>query len=130
MKKIILMLFIAFSLLSCNSEDTPNDPNRGIHPPDWIQGTWLEGPVLLEAGWKFTPDNVYLVDIESGNVTETPAVPVLSNTVGSFSDDSTFEIRESSNPNSARIFLWHKLSSTQIEEVNLLNYNNTVFTKQ
>ena len=61
MKKSILFLIIASLFLSCsNSDSSSNNSNncQTLHPPTWIQGTWLKQNAPTAAGYKFTVDDV------------------------------------------------------------------------
>ncbi len=58
----LLCIFAVISLFSCSKEDDNNSSNS-INPPDWILGTWLIDDSAFELGWKFTSNDVVIIQI-------------------------------------------------------------------
>jgi hypothetical protein len=73
MKKIILLITIITLSYSCsNSDNSGNNTNncQTLHPPTWIQGTWIKQNAPTAAGYKFTADDVIenYNEISSGGI--------------------------------------------------------------
>lgn len=58
----LLCIFALIALVSCSKEDDNNSLNS-INPPDWILGTWLIDDPAFELGWKFTSNDVVIIQM-------------------------------------------------------------------
>lgn len=65
MKKLLGFIFlISLSISSCSSDnDNSTNNNSSINPPDWIIGTWLLENSSVDSGFKFTDNDICLINI-------------------------------------------------------------------
>lgn len=64
MKKITLILLAVFSagLISCSSDEVPEDSAHQINPPQWIHGEWLQEDADGNShGYRFTSDDLVTI---------------------------------------------------------------------
>ena len=66
LKRIILVMGLAFTVLACSKSDEISQEAKEIQPPHWIQGTWkLNESMINVLGWKFTSNDVYIIQSDS-----------------------------------------------------------------
>ncbi|MFV8327630.1 hypothetical protein [Flavobacterium sp. ZS1P14] len=78
--KNLLFALTALLLFSCSSSDE-NSNNSDLHPPAWIQGTWVEDETISVGGFTFSKDDLcttlstmttcwkYILNISQGQAT-------------------------------------------------------------
>ena len=62
MNYLVIGLFCLFPfLIGCQSGGTYPNSNISINPPKWTHGTWLLKDSPIKYGFRFTADNMYII---------------------------------------------------------------------
>lgn len=133
MKKIIpIISIILIALTSCSSEDARVSSEIHINPPNWIQGKWvLEGSTIGESGWRFTSEDVIM--IQSGS--ELSQRGQLNASLGSGQDvsaqdeytNNTYKLVSNFPAGQTVILSFTKVSNT---EISFDAVTNSIYVKQ
>ena len=63
--RISTVVILLTSLVCCSSDNSSANSNNStsIHPPSWIQGTWLLSGGVIDSGFKFTSNDFCVVSM-------------------------------------------------------------------
>ena len=111
MKKNTLILMLTLVLFSCSKDDDTANSNISIHPPSWIQGTWLNEDSDSEL--KFTSNDMFFDDISYVNSYKMDVISTIS-TLYDKSSNTEYSIHMKTDAADMEMFQFTKVSSTEI----------------
>jgi len=133
--KLFGLFLVTVLLISCSSNKGDDvEENQSLHPPVWIQGTWLDNPgSSTRGGFKFVENDVFTVLIISGRITEHSTLEGIANRDFSIDETKTNTKYEYTlhyfDTNSSEKWSFEKKTATEIEYTNNLG-TKFIYVKQ
>ena len=131
MKKIIFLALAISTLFGCSSDSSssnnigsPSNQTIQINPPSWIQGTWLQKTASLTSGFRFTSNDVVI--IQAGTEQSLRGQIALVS-ASEESTQNTYKVTSNFPSGQSVIYSFTKISDTEIrwDAVSV-----AIFTKQ
>jgi len=125
--KLIYILIIALISVSCSSDDDSiNDSENSINPPNWIQGTWtveLDG-IDSGIGFIFANDDFCSKNGSTTNCWKGIVELNQGTTIDEEIDDENYIITINSLNTISNTFHFTKISENEIADVQSFGINN------
>lgn len=143
-KHLLILTFLTF--ISCSSDDSNEESNNdlevNLNPPDWIIGTWYDETITdSDFGWKFTENNaIWIIQGKEDRDIKNLLQRELNNWDYLTTQDDVLRENQTENyyfvteilhaPRREFTYRFSRLSENQIQWVNAPANEEVIMTKQ